>query len=164
MVKAQTTRNASTHVELTSAISQSSNGDIVNITNDIVVSSQITISGKTLTINGNGNVITVPRPGLDDMGRFNSNPSNFRVFQLSSSANVTINNLKIKGGTLSSGTQTTGSGGGINVASGTVLRLENCVIQADVINDKIEFIINSMTPLLPGVDTQGYIVLDDPQV
>jgi len=42
-------------------------------------------------------------------------------------------------------------------------RLENCVIQADVIGDNIEFIIDS-TPLLPGVNSQGFIVVDDPQV
>ncbi|MFY7883951.1 MAG: InlB B-repeat-containing protein, partial [Dolichospermum sp.] len=125
---AQTTRNVSNSSELTSAISNSANGDIINLTTNIVISDQVIISGKTITIEGNGFEVSVPRPGLDDMGRFNSSPSNFRVFLLSSAANVTINNLKIKGGTLTSGIQTTGSGGGVLVSSGTTLRLENCVI------------------------------------
>ena len=42
-------------------------------------------------------------------------------------------------------------------------RLENCSIHADVIGDKIEFVTDS-TPLLPGVNEQGFIVVDDSQV
>ena len=39
--------------------------------------------------------------GLDDMGRYNSSPSGFRVFKLSSGANVTLNDVTIKGGATS---------------------------------------------------------------
>jgi ATP-dependent Clp protease ATP-binding subunit ClpA len=42
-------------------------------------------------------------------------------------------------------------------------RLENCTIHADVIGDNIEFVVDS-TPLLPGVNKQGFIILDDPQI
>jgi ATP-dependent Clp protease ATP-binding subunit ClpA len=38
-------------------------------------------------------------------------------------------------------------------------RLENCVIHADMVNDQVEFTIESV-PLLPGVNDEGYIVLD----
>jgi ATP-dependent Clp protease ATP-binding subunit ClpA len=40
-------------------------------------------------------------------------------------------------------------------------RLENCVVHADMVNDQVEFVIDT-SPLLPTVDEQGYIVLDNP--
>jgi ATP-dependent Clp protease ATP-binding subunit ClpA len=40
-------------------------------------------------------------------------------------------------------------------------RLENCTIQADMINDQVEFAVSGAMPV---VDEQGYIVLDKPQV
>ncbi len=118
---AQTTRDVANYSELTTAITNAANGDIINFTTNIVITNQITISGKTLTFQGNGNEISVPRPGLDDMGRYNSSPSTFRVFQLLSGANVTINNLTIKGGAVS-------TGGAINAANGTTLRVNNSII------------------------------------
>jgi ATP-dependent Clp protease ATP-binding subunit ClpA len=42
-------------------------------------------------------------------------------------------------------------------------QLENCNIQADMINDQVEFQIDQSTAM-PMVDEQGYIVLDKPQV
>jgi ATP-dependent Clp protease ATP-binding subunit ClpA len=42
-------------------------------------------------------------------------------------------------------------------------RLENCTVHANCIDETIEFVVDS-TPLLPGVDKQGYIVLDQPSV
>ena len=118
---AQTTRYAGTYSELTTAISASSANDIINLTNDIVVSAQITLS-TTLTINGNDFTISVPNPGLDDMGRFNGTTSAFRVFAITtSSTEITLNDLTIKGGY-------TSTGGAINTSSGTILRLNNCVV------------------------------------
>jgi len=38
-------------------------------------------------------------------------------------------------------------------------RLENCTVNATIINDCVEFVIDS-TPLLPMVDDQGYIVVE----
>ncbi|WP_445715197.1 InlB B-repeat-containing protein [Flavobacterium sp.] len=119
---AQTTRNVSNYSELTSAISAAANGDIINFTTNIVIDNEITISGKTLTIEGNGNEVSVPRPGLDDMGRYNSSPSSFRVFQLSSGANVTINNLSIKGGAVNN------HGGALYINNGTTIRLNNSIV------------------------------------
>jgi hypothetical protein len=120
--QAQTTFNVNSHATLSSAISSSVNGDIINFTSDIVVNSELTISGKTLTMNGNNYEISVPVPGLDNMGRFNTSPSSFRVFNFSSSANITINNLTIKGGSTSS------SGGAIVVGSGCILNLNNSIV------------------------------------
>jgi hypothetical protein len=112
-LQAQTTRTAGTYAALTSAITASSDGDIINITNDIVISAEIA-SNKTLTFNGNGFTVTVPVTGLDESGKFNSSPSNFRVFTLSESGKTTtVNNMKISGGYI-----TAGSGGAISVAAG----------------------------------------------
>jgi ATP-dependent Clp protease ATP-binding subunit ClpA len=38
-------------------------------------------------------------------------------------------------------------------------RLENCVIHATMIDDRVNFAVDT-TPLLPGVDTQGFIVVE----
>jgi ATP-dependent Clp protease ATP-binding subunit ClpA len=40
-------------------------------------------------------------------------------------------------------------------------RLENCTVHAAMVNDQVEFVIDT-SPLLPTVDEQGYIVLDNP--
>ena len=40
-------------------------------------------------------------------------------------------------------------------------RLENCVVNAFMIDDRVEFAVES-TPLLPMVNEQGYIVVDNP--
>ncbi len=96
--------------------------DVIEITNDFVVTDATLITSYlTLTINGNGYTISVPTPGLDEMGRLNDSPSSFRVFRILSSANCTINDLTIKGGKTSTG------GGAIWNYSGT-LTLNRCVI------------------------------------
>ena len=38
-------------------------------------------------------------------------------------------------------------------------RLENCTVYADMIDDCVNFVVDG-TPLLPGVDNQGYIVVE----
>lgn len=122
-LQAQTTRIAGTYAALTNAITASSDGDIINITNDIVVTAEVAIA-KTITINGNGFTVTVPVTGLDESGKFNSSPSNFRVFTLSGSGKATtINNLSISGGYIA-----TGSGGAISVATGHTLKVNNSTI------------------------------------
>ena len=120
---AQTSRNVGTYAELTAAYTASVDGDIINITNNIVVTAQLTI-GKTLTINGNSFTISVPVPGLDDMGRFNSSASGWRVFQLDvAGKSVIINNLTVKGGNVTS------AGGAIYVSSTTAkLTMNSCTI------------------------------------
>lgn len=133
---AQTTRYVGTYAELVTAISNSSTSvtDIIEIQNDIVVSgftpsagnnySAISIS-KSITINGNGNVFTVPVTGVTDGGKNNtgsngtSTASGFRLFYITGSSKViTINDLVIKGGNIGSN----GSGGAIyNAADKLVL-------------------------------------------
>lgn len=127
-LQAQTTRYVSTASELTTAISASSTSviDVIEISNDIVVTSQVTIS-KSLTINGNGNKITVSINGVTDAGVNNtgtggtSTASNYRVFTISGTNTVTINNLTIKGGNNT-------SGGGCIYNSANKLILNNVVI------------------------------------
>ena len=120
---AQTTRNASTYAQLTAANTASVDGDIINITNNIVVSAQLTIS-SSLTINGNSFTISVPVPGLDDMGRFNVSASAWRVFEFNGAGkSVVINNLTIKGG------NSTSAGGAICVSSTlATLTLNRCTV------------------------------------
>jgi ATP-dependent Clp protease ATP-binding subunit ClpA len=43
-------------------------------------------------------------------------------------------------------------------------RLENCVIHASMVDDKIEFTVDSTLSAMPVVDDQGYIVIDNPTV
>ena len=116
-----TTRDAGTYAQLTTAINSSANsGDIINITANIVVTAEIGIS-KSLTFNGNGYTITVTNPGLDEMGRFNSSASTWRVFYFSGGTS-TINNLTIKGGNVSS------AGGAIYISASAILTLNNCTV------------------------------------
>ncbi|MCC6287544.1 MAG: InlB B-repeat-containing protein [Chitinophagaceae bacterium] len=119
---AQTTRNVSTYTELTAAITASADGDIIKFTKNIVITAEIA-SSKTLIFNGNGYTITVPVPGLDEAGKFNTSPSAFRVFSLTGAKTTTINNLTISGGYLSSA-----SGGAITIASGHTLKINNSTI------------------------------------
>jgi len=146
----QTVRNAANHTELVNAISASTTGDIVNITNNIVVSGQITIN-KTITIEGNGFTLTVPRPGLDEMGRFNSNPSNFRVLY-QTGGTLTINDLTLKGGSI------TASGACISIDSGATLKLNRSIVS------------NSLSTALPvsggggGISVRGLLFLNESYV
>ena len=41
-------------------------------------------------------------------------------------------------------------------------RLENCVVHADVIDGNVEFVVDITTPLLPGIDSQGFIIVNNP--
>lgn len=104
------TTNVGTSSELASAITAATPGDTVSLTSDIVVSSQVTIS-KSITVDGNGYTISVPKPGVSEAGANQGDASAFRVFNLSGSNTITIKNIKIKGGNA--------QGAGINVGSGT---------------------------------------------
>lgn len=122
-LQAQTTRPVGTYAALTNAISLSSDGDIISITNNIVVTAAVSNS-KTITINGNGHTISVPVTGLDESGKFNTGASNFRVFNLTTAKTTTINNLTISGGYV-----TPGTGGAIAVGSGHTLKINNSTIR-----------------------------------
>ena len=109
--------------ELRTAVTSAVDGDVITLKNSIVITnSDIAIASKQITINGSGFELSVPRPGLDDMGRYNTSPSLFRVFNCSGTKTIIINNLNIKGGA------TSAPGGAINIQSGTTLKFNNCVI------------------------------------
>lgn len=129
---AQTTRYVSTQTELTNAITSSASGDIISFTNNIVVTGQISLT-KNLIIQGNNYNISVTVTGLNDQGQFNSSASNFRVFLCNTaSTTITINNLTIKGGRLTTSGE---HGGAIDVAQATAsLTLNNCIISNGVAN------------------------------
>lgn len=94
---AATTFNVATSAQLTAAMSNAVDGDIIAFTGNIVVSGQVTVN-KSVTLSGNGFTISVPIPGVSDSGANNSGASAFRVFNVSASKSVTIQNLTIKGG------------------------------------------------------------------
>ena len=89
-LSAQTTRSVSSASALSSAISSSSNGDIIEITDNIVTTGEFTIS-KTLTLNGNGYYISVSNPGVQTNGaNLTSGFSNHRVFKFSGTLSPSI--------------------------------------------------------------------------
>lgn len=52
------TTTVSSEEELINSINSASNGDTINLSSDIVVTKPVEITGKTITINGNGHTIT----------------------------------------------------------------------------------------------------------
>lgn len=118
----QTTLHVSSAAELTSAVTNAVDGDIISFNTDIVITATINNS-KSISFNGNGFTLQVPVTGLDEAGRFNASASTFRVFNLTGSGKTTIlNKLNIKGGHF------TGSGGAISVSSGHILRITDCIL------------------------------------
>lgn len=115
---AATTYNVATEVELRAAITAAASGDTINLIENIVVSSQVTVN-KNLTINGNGLQISVPVPGVADNGANSVGASAFRVFRVAS-ASPTFENITIKGGNI--------QGSGLQVASGATATLRGAVI------------------------------------
>ncbi len=98
-----TSNSTSSSGGLAYEIAQASSGDVVEIQNNIVISAQISIS-KTITINGNGNSISVQTPGVDDNGVNNTSPSTHRLFSVTgNSITVTLNNIRLRGGDIMGG-------------------------------------------------------------
>jgi len=113
------------YAALTSAIASCVDGDTINITNNIVVSAEIAISAKGLTIEGNNYSISVPVPGLDASGVLNASPSAFRVFNISVSGKTnTLQNMTVVGGAPAS------TGAGILNTSGTLVLQSVTVAQS----------------------------------
>lgn len=129
-VKGFSQTNVSTYSELTNAISNASSGAVISLTNDIVISAEIS-TNKTFTLNGNGYTLTVPVPGMNSQGKVNASASNFRVLKLTNGANVTVNHLTFKGGKV---TTTNYQGGAIRVETGATVRLNSCVISDSASN------------------------------
>lgn len=122
---AATDRNAGTFSELTAAIAASSPGDTIIVTQNIMVTGEISIN-KSITIDGAGHSISVPTPGLSDAGTYNTNPSTFRVFNISGPGNtVSISNCTIKGGKVMADYD---DGGGAIRNISSVLKLNNVTI------------------------------------
>jgi len=116
-VSAQVTRDAGTFAELQAAVTASAaSGDTINLTNDIVVTSAVTLN-KSLTIRGNGRTVTVPVPGLDESGVIEPAPSTHRLFNITGAGVV----VRIEGATLRGGN--VAGGGALSVVSGSTLHL-----------------------------------------
>ncbi|MFT3936096.1 MAG: InlB B-repeat-containing protein [Chitinophagaceae bacterium] len=117
-----TTYPVNTYSTLTSAITSATDGDIINITANIVVTAEVSVT-KALVFKGNNYTITVPVPGITDAGLQASSPSAFRVFNISASGKtITFSNLTIKGGVSSA------SGGAVSIATGTIVKFTSCTI------------------------------------
>ena len=120
-VNAQTTYDVGNYNELSTAISSSADNDTINFTDNIVIDAEIVVD-KALVFNGNNFTISVPTPGLTNDGVFADSPSAFRVFGFNaSSKTILVNNLTIKGGSVSSGS-------GISVSSGTTVKISESTI------------------------------------
>ena len=65
---AATTRQVNDEEELRQAITDSQSGDVIELSNNIVLTSPIEITGKELTINGNGNTVTRAAEGWNAAG------------------------------------------------------------------------------------------------
>jgi uncharacterized repeat protein (TIGR02543 family) len=136
------TISVSDDATLRAAISSAAEGDTISVANDITITSELGIT-KTLIIQGNNHIITVPVPGLDDSGIYNTNPSPFRVFNINASGKtVEIKDLTVKGG------QTSSSGAGIVNASNTILKLTNVDISNSISQYSGGGIVNSGTVYL----------------
>lgn len=116
-----TKRNVSDAATLSSQYALSADGDTLNFTANIIVSSAFSVS-KSIVFEGNGYTITVTRPGLSDAGVRNTSPSAFRVFDLTGSKVIVFNHLTIKGG------RATSTGGAVTVAAATTAKFSYCVI------------------------------------
>jgi uncharacterized repeat protein (TIGR02543 family) len=82
------------------------NGDIVEITGDIVLTDYIRLPGTGIayTINGNGYTISVAEPYLDEAGQQNPAPSQHGMFRIMNgqTPSVVVNDLTLIGGLSSS--------------------------------------------------------------
>lgn len=95
---------------LKTAITAATSGDVIALSKDITVSSQVAIN-KSLTIDGRGYQISVIEPGLLESGVLNSQNSRYRVFQLSGSGSeVIIRRITILGGNIQGGAVYVNSG------------------------------------------------------
>ncbi len=118
---AQGATQVSSEASLRSAIAAAAAGDRIEITQPIVVTSQLVLS-RNITISGGGHLISVPRPGVNDDGSNRaSGASSFRVFAVNAPAVVVLEDMHIKGGN-------TGDGGAMNVAFGATATLNRVTI------------------------------------
>jgi len=118
---AQTTYDVGDYAELTAAITASADDDIINFTDNIIIDAEISVT-KALVFNGNDFTISVPITGLTDDGVFADSPSSFRVFGFNVPLKtIFVNDLTIKGGSVSSGS-------GIYVYTNTTVKISETTI------------------------------------
>ena len=91
----QAVTDVGTFEALQSALS--SDGSYIRLTADITVTSLLTVPNGT-TIDGDGHVLSVPVPYLNEDGSLADSPSSFGVFYIASSSIVTLRNMKLLGG------------------------------------------------------------------
>lgn len=122
-----------TEAELRSAIAAAASGDTIELTADVVVTSEVVVDNRVLTIDGNGYALSVPVPGLTSSGVAAASPSAFRVLSITETTgttNVTLRDLVIRGGKIgtavSDGVQ--GRGAGVRVDTGAVARIVDTTI------------------------------------
>ncbi|MBI3986949.1 MAG: choice-of-anchor D domain-containing protein [Lentisphaerae bacterium] len=116
------TWNVGDYASLTNALTNAVNGDTIAISQNIMLSNAVPITGKGLTIEGNDYSISVPVPGFDESGIANATPSAFRVFSINASGLTNfIRNLTVKGGN---------AAGAINNLSGTLVLEGMTIVQS----------------------------------
>lgn len=108
-----------TFAEFEAALGAAVNGDSISFTADIIATKRLS-TAKSLTINGNGFLWSVERPGLSDAGLAATSTSAFGLFQIQSPATVVIDSVTIIGGS---------SQRVIDIRSGATLRLSNSSIE-----------------------------------
>ena len=122
LANAANTTTVNTEEELINAINNSAEGDVIELSTNITLTKPIEISGKTLTINGKGNIIT------REETNWSPNGSNGTLITAGAGAKVTISNVTLKnaqkydgGYVIVSNVTITGCGfGGILVNGGTL--------------------------------------------
>lgn len=118
---AQGATQVASEASLISAIAAAAVGDRIEITQSILVNSEIVLS-RDITISGGGHLLSVPRPGVNEDGSNRaSGASPFRVFTVNAPAVVVLEDMHIKGGY-------TGDGGALNVAFGATATLNRVTI------------------------------------
>lgn len=96
-VQAADMASVSTFSQLQSALADSSVSRIIFL-NDITATAKLSIT-RDVTIDGNGFTIKAQVTGTDERGVVNSNPSEYNIFEVRSTASpATIENLTVKGG------------------------------------------------------------------
>ncbi len=119
-----TTIYVGTFADLQTAISGASVGDVISLTNNIVVTEELVV-GLSITINGNGYTLTTPVNGVNDNCVLNTSGSDWRIFSFISGSSV-LNNMVIKGGYYSGGEYSIEHGGA--VYNSATLTMNDCII------------------------------------
>lgn len=102
------------------AVTTAADGDVITLSNDIVMTSALTIS-KGITIDGAGFTLSVSTPGVTEAGLNAASPSTHGLFSITSTTLVTLQNVTLMGGNSASSA--------INVASGAKLTMTDARVE-----------------------------------